>query len=193
MHITTQKVCTYTIHDSLLPRSGSFADVTGIEQIILDMDGSQPQRLSIDLKKQAVDKDAKSEQNEIDFLVTLQSGSPEILKEEVIKNLNLVICDKLLYPADVQNIIKQKYNLNFEISKYDPKIPVRHFSVQKREQPGLRIGDRPTTQTFYDVSFEQVKPTDTVVDKKLNYLYGKKCNVRKVITRMLAQTKTKGS
>lgn len=193
MHIITSKVCTYTIHDNVWTRSGPFSDIKEIEQIISDMGGTKIQYLSIDLKEQAIDEDAKPKQNDFESLVTLQSEQKEVLKEETIQTLNLVVCDKLLYPSDVKHIIKEQYNLNFDISKYDAKVPVRYFSVNERRQPGLRIGNRPTTQTFYDVLFEQVQPTDVVVDRNLNYLYGKKCDVRKVLTEMLARTKTKGS
>ena len=190
MTLSTRIICTYSIKGYSLRQDLSFSTFEELEQDIAKLDCSEPQVVSVVLKKQFFDKDETKKQNDFEAILGI-SSFPTTLKEEVLETATFTIVDKLLYPSYAKKIAK-KYGISFNIKAKNlkPNVPIKSLCVHQYTQPGLVVNGFQTAQTFSDIDCKQATPEDTLVNKKFEYLYGKKCDMRQIITNMLAkQTK----
>lgn len=118
---------------------------------------------------------------------------PVVLGDE---KLNLIVADELMYPMNVREFLKQKYNntfgfenMNFSLNN---EYPVYFSGILSREELGPispTTGDR-LTFTHHYIQCRQLTNFDIVVDKNLHQIWPIKTKkTPNVLTDFLAKTK----
>lgn len=197
MHFVQQVVFDYTITDGFWARNGSIENIDELQKAVVDGFKGGMETLSVQGKSQIVDTDKKEKATGIEqFLVDKQIKPIAILSKE---NVDLIVADKLMYPRDVREMLKQKYGstLDFDKTKYDENKPVFFRGVSERTQYGLRDSKTgaPTQYTLRSVDcYPLVEKCDIVVDKDLHQIWPEnenKGNVPVALTKLLAKQKEK--
>lgn len=160
MNFVSQVMFSYDIKKGNIKVSGNLSDMNDLLKILNNSLNAKSFELILTRTVQIVDKDSKQK--------------PVVLGNE---KLNLVVTDELVYPKQVMNFLKQKYNDTFEFEKMpfalNNEYPVYFSGIQEIEELGPinpNTGDKTTFIRHY-IQCRQLTNFDIVVNKKLHQIW----------------------
>ncbi len=143
------------------------------EQNIYDHEAGQ---LDVSSVLQTIDPSIKPNKKKI---FTLEhEKDPTIKGETTLETLTIWVVDKLIYPEEVPDILKQEYGstYGFKKKKLNNDLPMKYFYRHKHHSIGLVNPETGygTDNGWYEIFYEQFKPGDIVVNKDLFQIWDAK-------------------
>lgn len=177
MNFESRVIFNYDIKKGNVKYSAPFVGIDNLVNALHNSLDAKSFELILTRAVQVVDKD--SQQN------------PVVLGNE---RLNLVVTDELIYPKQVMDFLKQKYNDTFEFDDmhFSDSVPLYFSGVLSREELGPispTTGDRLTFTHRY-IQCRELSNKDIVVDKNLHQIWPIKTGkTPTVLTQFLSKTK----
>lgn len=170
MHLVSEVIFDYSIRetDSMFARGDKFKTLQELQKAIKDADTQNPLTVRITRTVKIMDTDDVIAEH-------LNPAWPLPLdKYRTVKfdgeHLEFIVADKLTFPDEVRNLLKQEYGgvLDLESKKLNDRVPVLYSGVTEHRQYGLKDDQgRPTIQTLRYVNCRNLTDKDIVLDKNL--------------------------
>ena len=198
MNLVSQVVFTYDINDknSNTGETGSFTTADDLKLVLKN--GKDYFTMPYELRILRVVKVSDTEKYTTDKVlnpnfISAAHPHPVVLGQD---GCDLIVANKLAFPDDVRQVLKQKYNdiLNFDMmQKWDEKQPVYFGGVTEKKLTGLlpssQIGAR-CSYTMRSVNCRYLNNQDIIVDENLNQIWPEKTNKMPVsLVQLLSRTK----
>ncbi|MBO7643146.1 MAG: hypothetical protein J6S74_03390 [Alphaproteobacteria bacterium] len=168
MHLVSEVIFDYSIRetDSMFARGDKFKTLQELQKAIKDADTQKPLTVHITRTVKIMDTDDVIAEH-------LNPAWPLPLdKYRTVKfdgeHFIFIVADKLIYPYEVRNLLKQEYGdvLDLENKRLNDDVPVLYSGVTEHRQYGLKDEQgRPTIQTLRYVNCRNLTDKDIVLDK----------------------------
>ena len=174
MHLVSEVIFDYSIRetDSMFARGDKFKTLQELQKAIKDADTQNPLTVRITRTVKIMDTDDVIAEH-------LNPAWPLPLdKYRTVKfdgeHLEFIVADKLIYPYEVRNLLKQEYGgvLDLESKKLNDRVPVLYSGVTEHSQYGLKDDQgRPTIQRFRYVKCRNLTDRDIVLNKQFQQIW----------------------
>ena len=181
MNLMSKVVFEYNIVAGRISETASFKNFDELKQIIKGALYQKPFTLRVSRNVKIIDNDINKKP--ILWFVDPEYTDPSIRAEIECEHLNLIVMDKLVFPAKLRKNLALKYdnieNLHF-ITRYEYE-PVKNFQIIER------FKDNKISRLLH---FSPLLSHDIVIDSNLNQIWPQRTGtIPKALTELLARNK----
>lgn len=170
MHLVSEVVFNYSIRaiDNLASRGGQLKNMKELQKIIKEIDTQNPFTVRVTRTVKIMDTDDIVAEH-LNPMFPLPLDIYRTVKFDG-EHFTFIVADKLIYPYEVRNLLKQEYGtvLDLEDKRLNNDVPVLYSGVTEHSQYGLKDKQgRSTIQTLRYVNCRNLTDKDIVLDKNL--------------------------